>query len=88
LQALIFLRLNENQCAMTFENLAPEQRKQLIEFYKAMKMAAKMFSQGNPTTKNIIQLADQIIAELKKEEPDQAKIKSMAERLQFMANPH
>jgi pantothenate synthetase len=71
---------------MTFTNLVPEQKQQLIEFYKAVKMATKMFSKG-PVQNAAIQVADQIINELKKEQPDEAKVKSLAEKLQFMANP-
>lgn len=70
---------------MTLENLDADGRKQLIEFYKAMKVAAKMFSKGN-NTQPVIQLADQIIVELKKENPDEEKIRSLAEKLQFMAS--
>jgi hypothetical protein len=72
---------------MNFTNLVPEQKKQLIEFYKAMKMATRMFSKG-PGQNAIIQVADQIINELKKEQPDEAKVKALADKLQFMANPN
>jgi pantothenate synthetase len=65
----------------------PEQKKQLIEFYKAMKMATRMFSKGSGQ-KAIINLADQIIEELKKENPDEGRIKDLADRLQLMANPN
>ena len=74
---------------MSFTNLVPENRKQLIEFYKAMKMACKIFPQGKAGNQQaIIQVADQIIAELKKEEPDEARVKDLAEKLQLMANPN
>jgi pantothenate synthetase len=74
---------------MSFTKLVPENRKQLIEFYKAMKMACKIFPQGKAgNQKAIMQLADQIIEELKKEQPDEPKIKSLAEKLQLMANPN
>lgn len=74
---------------MNFMKLAPENKKQLIEFYKAMKMACKIFPQGRIGNQQaIIQTADQIIAELKKEQPDEPKIKELAEKLQLMANPN
>lgn len=74
---------------MSFMNLVPENKKQLIEFYKAMKMACKIFPQGkNGNQQAIIRTADQIIAELKKEQPDESKIKELAEKLQLMANPN
>jgi hypothetical protein len=72
---------------MKFNNLDPEQKKQLIEFYKAMKVASKMFSKGG-TQNALVQLADQIITELKKDQPDEEKLTSLAERLQMMANPN
>ena len=74
---------------MSFMKLVPENKKQLIEFYKAMKMACKIFPQGkNGNQQAIIQTADQIIAELKKDQPDEMKIKDLAAKLQLMANPN
>ncbi len=62
---------------------SPEKKKQLMEFYKAMKMAAKIFPGKNPASKQakIMQLADQIIEELKKEHPDEAKIQRLTEMI-------
>jgi hypothetical protein len=70
---------------MKFTNLDADQRKQLIEFYKAMKMASRMFAKGK-TTSGVVQLADQIILELKKENPDEEKMKQLADQLQLMAS--
>jgi hypothetical protein len=72
---------------MTFNNMEPDQKKQLIEFYKAMKMATRMFSQGG-SQKAMVNLADQIIDELKKDTPDELRIKDLADRLQIMAKPN
>jgi hypothetical protein len=61
----------------------PEQRKQLIEFYKAMKMASRMFPKKGPGSKynSVIQMADQIIEELKKDNPDENKISMLTEKI-------
>ncbi len=62
---------------------SPEKKKQLIEFYKAMKMAAKIFpakAAGSKQNK-VMQLADQIIEELKKEHPDEDKIHRLTEMI-------
>jgi hypothetical protein len=72
---------------MTFTNLAPEDKKQLIEFYKAIKVASKMFPKGKGQQVALVQIADQIIDELKKEQPDEAKVQDLAHKLQAMANP-
>jgi hypothetical protein len=76
-----------NTIDMTFNNMEPDQKKQLIEFYKAMKMATRMFSQGG-SQKMMVNLADQIIEELKKDTPDEGRIKDLADRLQIMAKPN
>ena len=57
----------------------PEKKKQLIDFYKAMKMAAKIFPSNAAGSKQnkVMQLADQIIEELKKEHPDEDKIQRL-----------
>jgi hypothetical protein len=72
---------------MKFNNLDPEQKKQLIEFYKAMKMASRMFSKGKNASQ-VIQLTDQIIDELKKDQPEEQKIKELADKLQLLASSH
>ena len=72
-----------------FTNNITENRMQLIEFYKAMKMTCKIFPQGSASNqKAIINVADQIIQELKNENPDEARVKTLAEKLQLMANPN
>ena len=70
---------------MKLTNLDAEQRKQLVEFYKAMKVAAKIFPKGGKQVA-LVQLADQIIAELKKEVPDENKIQELADKLQSMTS--
>jgi hypothetical protein len=62
---------------------SPEKKKQLMEFYKAMKMAAKIFPAKNQASKQnmIMQLADQIIEELKKDHPDEDKIQRLTEKI-------
>lgn len=62
---------------------SPAKKKQLMEFYKAMKMAAKIFPSKNQASKQnmVMQLADQIIEELKKDHPDEDKIQRLTEKI-------
>jgi hypothetical protein len=67
-------------------DLTPEKRKQLIDFYKAMKMASQMFT-GNQAivSRKIAPIIDQIILELKREQPDASKIQTLTDNLQSLS---
>lgn len=58
---------------------------QLIQFYKAIKMASAILPGNNQTAKKTGLLADQIIAELKTENPDKEKIEFLTTKIQELA---
>jgi hypothetical protein len=70
---------------MTSDDFQPEQKKQLIEFYKAIRMASRLMGKGGHGQKIAGQLADQIIIELKKDEPDQDKVQMLVEKMKSLA---
>lgn len=61
-------------------------RKQLIQFYKAIKMASTLLPGNNQTAKKASLLADQVIAELKTEHPDKNKIEQLTLKIQELSN--
>jgi hypothetical protein len=71
--------------SMTSEDFQPAQKKQLIEFYKAIKMASHLMGKSGHGQKIAGQLADQIILELKKDEPDQDKVQMLVEKIKSLA---
>ena len=69
-------------------NFDTTNRKQLIQFYKAIKMAAALIPGHNQTARKTGLLADQIVAELNTEEPDKEKIALLTSKIQELANVH
>jgi hypothetical protein len=59
---------------------------QLIHFYKAIKMASALMPGHNQTARKTGLLADQIVAELKTENPDKEKIEFLTTKIQELAN--
>jgi hypothetical protein len=73
---------------MIDNDFSPEKRKQLSDFYKAIKMAAKMLPGNNAGLQKKIQLqVDEILSELKKESPDAEKIQRLTDQIQNISNP-
>jgi hypothetical protein len=67
-------------------DLSPKSKKELLQFYKGIKMASQLMPKGNhiPNQKALFQLLDQIIAELKKENPDEARVQQLTDNLQSL----
>lgn len=61
-------------------------RKQLIQFYKAIKMASALLPGNNQTARKTTLLADQIIAELRQENPDKDKIEMLTLKIQELSD--
>ena len=55
-------------------NFDTTSKQQLIQFYKAVKMASALLPGNNQTAKKAAMLADQVIAELKTENPDKSEM--------------
>ena len=72
---------------MNIFDFKPENKKALIEFYKAIKVASKLIPGRHHATTKVVQLADEIITELKKENPDQSRVEMLSNNLQQLANP-
>lgn len=67
------------------EDLTPEKKKQLIQFYKAIKAAATMFPQSVQLRQKIGLHVDEIVSELKKDTPDTARVQQLTEQMQAIS---
>jgi hypothetical protein len=67
-------------------NFDTTSKQQLIQFYKAIKMASALLPGNNQTAKKAALLADQVIAELRAENPDKSKIELLTMKIQELSN--